>query len=153
MESRPPHQQLDRLAAQDDPIVGTSVANAAANILSKRRKEKRHSYNSDGNMNSRSSADESESEKNYGARNSVQILINDDGKFERFFQPYVICFLGKWNWNYHSVVKASINVFTDHINHQFNIDAEVTNYFSNGDDKYGCLKRGNELKDFVKTDG
>ena len=85
MESRPPHQQLDRLAAQDDPIVGTSVANAAANILSKRskrRKEKRHSYNSDGNMNSRSSADESESEKNYGAaRNSVQILIND-GKFE-----------------------------------------------------------------------
>ena len=85
MESRPPHQQLDRLAAQDDPIVGTSVANAAANILSKRRKEKRHSYNSDGNMNSRSSADESESEKNYGAaaRNSVQILIND-GKFESF---------------------------------------------------------------------
>lgn len=98
MESRPPHQQLDRLAAQDDPIVGTSVANAAANILSKRRKEKRHSsYNSDGNMNSRSSADESESEKNYGARSSVQILINDDGKFERFFEPYVICFLGKWN--------------------------------------------------------
>ena len=97
MESRPPHQQLDRLAAQDDPIVGTSVANAAANILSKRRKEKRHSYNSDGNMNSRSSADESESEKNYGARSSVQILINDDGKFERFFEPYVISFLGKWN--------------------------------------------------------
>ena len=87
MESRPPHQQLDRLAAQDDPIVGTSVANAAANILSKRRKEKRHSYNSDGNMNSRSSADESESEKNYGGaggRGSVQILIND-GKFEIFY--------------------------------------------------------------------
>ena len=107
MESRPPHQQLDRLAAQDDPIVGTSVANAAANILSKRRKEKRHSYNSDGNMNSRSSADESESEKNYGARNSVQILINDDGKFERFFQPYIICFLGKWNCHILSVSSIS----------------------------------------------
>ena len=47
------------------------------------------------------------------------------------------------------------NVFTDD-NAQFNIDAEVTNYFSNGDDtstnKHGCLKRGSELKDFVKTD-
>ena len=48
------------------------------------------------------------------------------------------------------------NVFTDDTD-QFNIDAEVTNYFSNGDDtstnKHGCLKRGSELKDFVKTDG
>merc|ERR1712241_165220 len=74
-------------------------------------------------MNSRSSADESESEKNFGGAGgggTVQILINDDD------------------------------------NAQFNIDAEVTNYFSNGDDtssnKHGCLKRGSELKDFVKTD-